>query len=87
MSDIEILGLGPNDDLTGFTSRMARAIAWLRESWLQADPGNAKAIEEALAVLFQESPSVKRNAEMFKRILAHDHDRAEELFDGISGCS
>lgn len=65
--------------LTGFTTRAAHMMAWMREAWCSADPGNAGAILVALAVLFDQSHSLRRNRILMMKVLLHGHDRADEL--------
>lgn len=69
--------------LTGFTSRMSAAFAHLREAWINADGVNKIAIEHALRVLFAESHSVQDNAQLFTKILLHDHERGDEMLRGL----
>jgi len=78
--------IGPeawDHDWTGFTSRLVRAVAWLREAWISADPGNAVAIENALAMLFLYSHSAGRNERVLFSVLKHDHDRGEILLENV----
>ena len=79
--------LGLSDEgacLTGFTSRLAKAVAHLRDAWCNADAGNAAAIEHALAVLLEESHSARYQREVMETILAHDHYRGAELVRKIA---
>lgn len=83
--DYERLGLEDDQGaaLTGFTSRMARALAHLRDAWCSADEGNASAIEEALAVLFERSHSMDSQRAIMEAVLFYDHDRGGALVERI----
>lgn len=70
--------------LSEFASRLAATAAALRDAWLRADPGNAHAIEIAIAVLFHESHSMRRNQTLMRKVLAYGHDRHEELITNVS---
>lgn len=59
--------------LTGFTRRAAQALAHLREAWLVADTDNARAVEAAIAELFN-GHSFQRNRGLFERVLIHGMD-------------
>jgi hypothetical protein len=81
--DCERLGLAPGDDLSGFTSRLVRALAHLREAWCGADPRNAAAIEAAIRALFEGSHSVQDSRAMMERVLVHGLDRPGRLLEKI----
>jgi sulfite reductase beta subunit-like hemoprotein len=53
--DFDRLGLtdGQLAALTGFTTRAVRALAHLREAWVNADSDNAEAVEASIRALVQ----------------------------------
>jgi hypothetical protein len=70
-------------DLTGFTSRMVRMLAWWREAWLSADPGNAAGLCMGLAHMFIHCHSMRRNKRMCAHVLKFGHDRHEEMVEQL----
>lgn len=83
---MSILGLNENEMsmLSDSTTRLMQAIAALRDAWMRSDPSNAHALEVAIAVLFHESHSMHRNQSIARKVLAHGHDRWDELFTNVS---
>jgi hypothetical protein len=80
------LGLKPNERaaLTGFSWRAIAALAHLREAWISADGGNAKAIEAAIRVLLSESHSLRDDcAQLAVKVLLHGHMRGAEMLKAI----
>lgn len=54
--------------LTGYTSRVAAALVWLREAWTVADPDNRAGVVAAIGALLR-THSGRRNRARFCRIL------------------
>lgn len=79
-------GLSPDEVemLTHFTRELVGTFALLRDAWLAADETNAHAIENAIAILFVQSHSARRNTPLLRKVLMHGHDRDGELISKVS---
>lgn len=73
--------------LTGFTRRAAQALAHLREAWLVADTDNARAVEAAIAELFNGHSFSGKNRELFEHVLINgmDEEIASNLLARLRG--
>lgn len=79
-------GLSPDEVelLTHFTRELVGTFALLRDAWIAADETNAHAIENAIAILFVQSHSARRNTPLLRKVLMHGHDRDGELISKVS---